>query len=140
MIFLDLSITIFFQEVLFLATSEAKQRAKKRYEGKTYKRLTLLFKLNEFKILDKFCKINGYTKNGFTVSAIMKRIEKETGKTIEELQKDYEKLDDPRSVDDLDVLEEYTFKDKNINNINDIENIEAIKNIENIEDIEDIEG
>ena len=123
-----------------MAISESRKKANRKYDKKNYTYYSIKLRNESKLLLDKFCKLNGYTKNGFSVGAIFEKIERETGKTIEELQKDYEKLDDPRNIDDLDVLEEYTFKDKNINNINDIEDIEGIKNIENIEDKEDIEG
>lgn len=92
--------------------SESQKRAKKKYEKKIYGYFAVKLKKPYIDLINKFCEIKGYTKNGFFTNAIFNQMEKDTGKTIEELKKDFEKIDNPTSIDDLDILEEYTFKDK----------------------------
>ena len=70
--------------------SEAQIRAKNKYDKKTYSRTTLSLKHKEMDILNKHCEKFGYSKNGFMVKSIQEKIERETGKTFEELLKETE--------------------------------------------------
>lgn len=97
-----------------MAVSNAHIKATRKYEKSNYGKITIQAKKIYIDTLNQFCKINGYTKNSFVLSATIEKIERDTGKTIEQLARDYEKLSDPKSIDDLDILEEYTFKDKDI--------------------------
>lgn len=49
--------------------SEARYRANKKYNDKSYKKLQALIKPNDYDMIDKFCKDNNISKAKFVVAA-----------------------------------------------------------------------
>ena len=58
-----------------MATSEAHKRASAKYDAKAYEKKLVRFKPDQWDIFRKHTAENGYTDNGFIVSAVMYCIE-----------------------------------------------------------------
>ena len=71
-------------------TSDAKLKAIKKYDMKTYERINARFRKDEMKVFSNYCKKSNHSKSGFMVKATLEKIERETGKTFEELLKETE--------------------------------------------------
>lgn len=65
--------------------SLAQLRANIKYDKKTYSRLQLKMRHLEMQYFKKFCKDRKYTYNGFLKMALQEKIERETGRTFQEL-------------------------------------------------------
>lgn len=70
--------------------TEAQIRAKNKYDKKAYKRILARLKPHEMEIFNDHCEKFNHSKNGFIVKSIFEKIERETGKTFEELLKETE--------------------------------------------------
>ncbi len=68
--------------------TEAQKRAKAKYNKKAYKRAELILKPYIMDILNDYCNKIGSSRNSFISQAIQEKIERETGKTFEELLKE----------------------------------------------------
>lgn len=67
--------------------SDAQKRAHNKYMKKAYKQFNVKLKPLQMAILDNYCKTTESSKNNFAVVAIIEKLEKETGKTFNELAK-----------------------------------------------------
>lgn len=65
-------------------------KAKNKYNKTAYKRISLLIKPLLMDVLNNHCNKFEYSKNGFIAKSIKETIERETGKTFEELLKETE--------------------------------------------------
>ncbi len=54
-----------------MATTEAHKRASAKYDAKAYEKKLVRFKPEQWTVLKKYTGENGYTDNGFIVSAVM---------------------------------------------------------------------
>ncbi len=70
--------------------SQARIKASNKYVKKAYKQFNVKLKPYQMEILENHCNRNNYSKNNFAVLSIQEKIERETGKTFEELLKETE--------------------------------------------------
>ncbi|MBQ6144026.1 MAG: hypothetical protein IJI84_06100 [Clostridia bacterium] len=64
---------------------DSKTKAKRKYNEKTYKRVSIYVKNEEMTVIEKFCKDKNYSKNNLFIQSIKEKIEKETGKKFQDL-------------------------------------------------------
>lgn len=65
--------------------TDPKTKAKRKYNEKSYKRVSLYLKNEEMSIIEDFCKNKNYSKNNLFVESVREKIEKETGKNFDDL-------------------------------------------------------
>lgn len=70
--------------------TDAQKRAKAKYNKKAYRRAELILKPPVMNILNSHCNKIGSSKNGFISQAIQEKIERDTGKTFNELLEEAE--------------------------------------------------
>lgn len=57
-----------------MALSEKKAASNKKFDDKTYKRCTVLFRKEELEELSRYCEDNNISKNGFIRGAAMNAV------------------------------------------------------------------
>lgn len=67
--------------------SSAQIKANHKYNKKNYKRVSLYVKNEEMDIIEDFCKNNNYSKNNVFIEGVKEKIERDTGKSLEEFLK-----------------------------------------------------
>lgn len=70
--------------------NESKTKAKRKYNEKSYKRVSLYIKNEEMDIIEEFCKNNNYSKNNLFIEGVKEKIERDTGKSFDEFLKEQE--------------------------------------------------
>ncbi len=68
--------------------SSAQIKANHKYNKKNYKRVSLYVKNEEMDIIEDFCKNNNYSKNNVFIEGVKEKIERDTGKSLEEFLKE----------------------------------------------------
>ena len=87
--------------------SDPRIKANNKHDKKTYSRLTFRMRHSEMKCFKSFCDEKKYSYNNFLVTAIKDRIEKETGKSFDDLLQEPEELENPKEPKNPED-EEYT--------------------------------
>ena len=64
---------------------DSKSKAKRKYNEKTYKRVSIYVKNEEMTVIEKFCKDKNYSKNNLFIESVKEKIERETGKNFQDL-------------------------------------------------------
>ncbi|MBQ2671454.1 MAG: hypothetical protein IJG00_01405 [Clostridia bacterium] len=64
---------------------DSKTKAKRKYNEKTYKRVSIYVKNEEMTVIEKFCKDKNYSKNNLFIESVKEKIERETGKNFQDL-------------------------------------------------------
>ncbi len=64
---------------------DSKTKAKRKYNEKTYKRVSIYVKNEEMTVIEDFCKNGNYSKNNLFIESVKEKIERETGKNFQDL-------------------------------------------------------
>lgn len=80
--------------------NESKTKAKRKYNEKSYKRVSLYIKNEEMDIIEEFCKNNNYSKNNLFIEGVKEKIERDTGKSFDEFLKEHQQEQEPEEPKD----------------------------------------
>ena len=79
--------------------TDPKTKAKRKYNDKSYKRVSLYLKNEEMAIIEGFCKNKNYSKNNLFIESVREKIEKETGKNFDQLAAEMRTADEVGSCE-----------------------------------------
>ena len=77
----------------------SKTKAKRKYNEKTYKKVSVYVKNNEMRIIESFCKDRNYSKNNLFVESVKEKVQRELGKSIDELLKELQTIEESKISD-----------------------------------------
>ena len=82
----------------------SKTKAKRKYNEKTYKKVSVYVKNNEMRIIESFCKDRNYSKNNLFVESVKEKVQRELGKSIDELLKELQTIEESKISDSEKVV------------------------------------
>ena len=77
---------------------KASTRAKNKYNKTAYRQLNLKLKPKIMDVLNRHCEVFSHTKNNFIAQAIKEKIERETGRTFDELLKELQPIEESETI------------------------------------------
>ena len=78
--------------------SKSQINANRKYNEKTYKRVSLYVKNEEMTVIEDFCKNGNYSKNNLFIEAVKEKIERETNKNFDELLKELQPAEETETA------------------------------------------
>lgn len=82
---------------------KASTRAKNKYNKTAYRQLNLKLKPKIMDVLNRHCEVFSYTKNNFIAQAIKEKIERETGRTFDELLKELQPAEESDTSESANI-------------------------------------
>lgn len=84
---------------------DSKTKAKRKYNEKTYKRVSIYVKNEEMTVIEDFCKNGNYSKNNLFIEAVKEKIERETNKNFDELLKELQPAEETETAKSAEASE-----------------------------------